>query len=167
MVNLKIPSYLASKLIVLSLLCLLQSFILAIIVTQFSDLKINIISLLFLLFTTSLSSLSIGMFVSSLVKTSEAAMGLIPIVLIPQVILGGLISEFGKMSGVVKILAGFMVSRWSFEAAMIGEFGGKHNEMISILGFNNNNLITDFVMIILFNIFFIILTGYSLKRNDK
>ncbi len=165
MVNLKIPSYLFSKMFVLSLLCLVQSLILVGTVSITLDLSGNFFQLFVILLLTSISSLSIGLFISSIVSTNEAAMGLIPIVLIPQVILGGLISTFGNMKEFVKLLAGLMLSRWSFEAVLISEFKGNQSFAISQIGFNLDNLLIDILVIILFNLVFLYSTAQILKRK--
>jgi len=167
MVNLKIPSYILSKIAVLSALCLVQSLILVLITVPILNMSVNIHELLALLFTTSVSSLSIGLYISSLVSTSEAAMGLIPIVLIPQVILGGLISKFGAMSEFIKVLSSLMISHWAFEAALICEFGNRQNPAMSGIGFNYGNAVLDYSILFLFNLTFLALTGYSLKKKDR
>lgn len=166
MVNLKIPSYLFSKVIVLMFLCVIQCAMLTLIVVPSLDMQASIVGVFFLLLFTSLPALMLGLFVSSLVSTTEAAMGLIPLVLIPQVILGGLISTFITMSDFEKVLAAFMTSRWSFEAMTILEYDSGYPQGISSLGFSSGNLAADIFMIILFSAVFFILTAYSLKRKD-
>jgi ABC-type multidrug transport system ATPase subunit len=94
MVNLKIPSYLFSKITVLMLLCVIQCGILAGIAVPALEMEVSFSAMFILLLLTSLQSLLLGLLISSFVSTTEAAMGLIPLVLIPQVILGGLITIF-------------------------------------------------------------------------
>lgn len=166
MVNLKIPSYLFSKVTVLMLLCLVQCAILAGIVVPSLNMDSSFLSIFFLLLLTSLPSLLLGLFVSSLVSTSEAAMGLIPLILIPQVILGGLITIFGNMNVFEKVIAAFLTTRWSFEAINILEYGGLEEGQITALGFSPGNLLTDIVVILGFSAIFFLLTAYSLKRKD-
>ncbi|MCX7610869.1 MAG: FHA domain-containing protein [Ignavibacterium sp.] len=166
MVFLKIPSYILSKVFILSILCLIQSIILSFITISSLELKSGFVELTLFLFLVSLSSLMIGLFVSSFVKTNEAAMGLMPIILIPQVILGGLISKFADMSEFIKILAGFMISRWAFEGALIIEFGESNNYIINSIGFNPDNLPLDLTIIVLFVIIFYLLVVISLKKKD-
>ena len=166
MVNLKIPSYLFSKVFVLMLLCIIQCAILAVIVAPSLDMQASMTSVFLLLLLTSLPSLLLGLFVSSLVSTSEAAMGLIPLVLIPQVILGGLISTFITMSGLEKFLAAFMTSRWSFEAMTILEYKNNFPQGITNLGFSSDNLSIDILVIIIYSAVFFLLTAYRLKRKD-
>lgn len=166
MVFLKIPSYILSEVFILSILCLIQSIILSFITISSLELKSEFIELTLFLFLVSLSSLMIGLFVPSFVKTNEAAMGLMPIILIPQVILGGLISKFADKSEFIKILAGFMISRWAFEVALIIEFGESNNDIINSIGFNPDNLPLDLAIIVLFIIIFYLLVVISLKKKD-
>ncbi len=166
MVNLKIPSYLFSKVTVLMLLCVIQCFVLAIIVVPAIEMESSVMSMFFLLLFTSLPALLLGLLISSLVSTTEAAMGLIPLVLIPQVILGGLISTFVTMSGFEKFLAAFMTSRWSFEAMTILEYEDTFPQGITNLGFSPDNFAIDIFVILAYSMLFFLLTAYSLKRKD-
>lgn len=167
MVFLKIPSYLLSKITVLSLLCIIQSGILTLVTDFFLKLNSQSIELFLLLLLTSISALTIGLFISSLVTTNESAMALIPIVLIPQVILGGLISKFGNMNEFIQVLAGLMISRWSFEAALNLEFNPSFLQVINEIGFSSENLTIDILVISLFIILFFIFTFYSLLRKEQ
>jgi hypothetical protein len=56
-----------------------------------------------------------GLFLSAIVRTTEAAMALVPLLLIPQVILGGAIMPVAEMNLATKVLAHSTVSRWAFE----------------------------------------------------
>lgn len=165
MVFLKIPSYILSKVFILSILCIIQSIILTSITIPALELKSNFIELSAFLIFVSISSLMIGLFVSSIVSTNEAAMGLMPIILIPQVILGGLISKFGDMNDFIQLVAGFMISRWSFEAALILEYNND-NHVVSSIGFNPDNLPIDTSVISLFIVLFYFLIMLSLKKKD-
>ncbi|MGB5894707.1 MAG: ATP-binding cassette domain-containing protein, partial [Ignavibacteriaceae bacterium] len=166
MVNLKIPSYLFSKVTVLMMLCVIQCFVLAIIVVPALEMESSVISMFFLLLLTSLPALLLGLFISSLVSTTEASMGLIPLVLIPQVILGGLISTFVTMSGFEKFLAAFMTSRWSFEAMTILEYEETFPQGITNLGFSPDNFAIDILFILAYSALFFLLTAYSIKKKD-
>jgi ABC-type transport system involved in multi-copper enzyme maturation permease subunit len=166
MVNLKIPSYLFSKITVLLMLCVIQCLILAGIVAPALDMNASFLGLFILLLLTSLPALLLGLLVSSLVSTTEAAMGLIPLVLIPQVILGGLISTFITMSGFEKFLAAFMTSRWSFEALTILEYKGVYDMGVTNLGFSLDNMAVDIFIILIYSAAYFLLTAYSLKRKD-
>jgi ABC-type multidrug transport system ATPase subunit len=166
MVNLKIPSYIFSKITVLMLLCIIQCGILAGIAVPALGMEVTFSEMFFLLLLTSIQSLLLGLLISSLVNTSEASMGLIPLVLIPQVILGGLITMFEYMSDFEKLLAAFNPSRWAFEAATILEFEELKPQSIIAMGFDPDNLAINIFVLLVFSTIFFLLTAYSLRRKD-
>lgn len=160
---LSVSAYLWSKITVLSLLCILQCLILAFFGWFTSE--IDFLPLLGSLGLTSISALAMGLALSAIVKTSETAMALVPVTLIPQVILGGLIVPFGSIPEVGKYLAGMMLSRWSFELLLVMD---KANDMITNhLGFNVDNLAIDLILIAMMGVFFTILTWVFLKRKTQ
>ena len=63
----------------------------------------------------------LGLVLSSLVRSNEAAIALVPIVMIPQIVLGGAILPLKDMDEFTEVTAGLMISRWAFEATMIIE----------------------------------------------
>lgn len=121
MVNLKLPSYLGSKFAVLGGLCLLQCMILIAIVDVGCGLKGNAISLLVILWVVSLVGVGMGLLISSLAKTSEVAIALLPIVLLPMVILGGMMKSVHDMHGVMRLASTFTPTRWAYESMVLIE----------------------------------------------
>ena len=91
MVNLKIPSYVGSKLAVLGGLCLVQCAILLVIVHWGTGLRGPWLGMFLMLLLTSLVGLAIGLTVSALARTSEVAIALLPLILLPMVILAGVL----------------------------------------------------------------------------
>lgn len=59
-----------------------------------------------------------GLLLSAVTRTSEAAMALVPLLLIPQVILGGAIMPNTEMNRPTWFLSQVTVSRWAFEGAL-------------------------------------------------
>lgn len=119
MVNLRLLPYLASKLLVLSLIVGLQATLL------FGSLKIlhfaEIMYLpglffgipqLFVLTLTGIVGIAIGLFVSAVVKTSEVATSLVPLILIPQILFAGLTAV---PAGMAKLMGAAMPATWSFD----------------------------------------------------
>ncbi len=93
MVNLKLFNYVFSKFFLLSFFCVIQCTVLLGIV--FFALGFNggpqaFAIQLATLIVTAMNSVAVGLMVSTLVMSSEAAMALTPIALIPQVVLGGI-----------------------------------------------------------------------------
>jgi ABC-type transport system involved in multi-copper enzyme maturation permease subunit len=105
-----------------------------------------------------------GLALSAVVKTGETAMSLVPVLLIPQVILGGLIVPFGQIPEGVNILAGFTLSRWAFELLLVLE---NNSAVTEAIGFNADNFVVDIVMIALMMIMFISITRQLLKNKSR
>jgi ABC-type multidrug transport system ATPase subunit len=121
MLNLKIPSYVMSKFAVLGGVCALQCLMLLVPTWSMLGFKGSFLEMFSVLLLCALSGLGMGLVLSSVVRTSEAAIALVPLLLIPQVILGGLIMPVHKMSAPMRVASTVMVSRWGFEAMLHAE----------------------------------------------
>jgi len=121
MVNLKIWPYVASKFTVLGGLCLLQCLVLMLIVYFGAGLRGNWFGMFMVLLIASAVGLSIGLTVSALVKTSEVAVALLPLILLPMVILGGVLQPVHDMNAGGQFFAHLMPSRWAFEGLLLLE----------------------------------------------
>lgn len=121
MVNLGLLPYVGSKLLVLSLIVGLQCTLL------FGTLKIlhyaelmhlppdnlsDSLAQLLTMILTGMVGIALGLFVSSVVKTSEMATSLVPLILIPQILFSGLV---GVPQGVAKTIGTVMPATWSFD----------------------------------------------------
>jgi hypothetical protein len=73
------------------------------------------------LLLTSLVGLTIGLTISSLARTSEVAIGLLPLILLPMLILAGVMQPVHKMNSAIQVLAHVMPSRWAFEGLLLLE----------------------------------------------
>ena len=62
--------------------------------------------------------MAIGLLISASLSSTEAAVGTLPIVLIPQITFSGLLVKVKEMGLVAKALSYLMVVRYSFEAAI-------------------------------------------------
>ncbi len=95
LVNLKIPSYVLSKFTVLSGIALIQCLLFLMILTVMGRLSgKDFFSLTLVLFLTALAGISVGLFFSALVNSTEKAMSVLPLLLIPQLLLSGYIKPF-------------------------------------------------------------------------
>ena len=121
MVNLGLVNYVLSKYVLLALFCVLQCTCLLGIVFPALGLPGGAQvfgEMLGALIATSLSAVAVGLLLSTVVSSSEAAMALTPIALIPQVVLGGLLVPRGSASSYIKTMMQGIPSRWGFEAAI-------------------------------------------------
>ena len=119
MFNLKILPYILSKISVLSFFSIIQSTIFILILLFYysgSETIVNLnepFSLFLWMIFLSISSTFLGLLLSSMVKTSERAMTILPLILLPQIMLAGIISKIS--SGVVEFISYFTLSRWGVE----------------------------------------------------
>ncbi len=121
MVNLKLLSYLGSKLTILGGLCVIQCLLLLGIVHYACDLRGPWLAMFGFLVLTSWVGVALGLLLSALARTSEVAIALVPLILLPLVILGGMMHPPHKMSQPAKGLSQVMASRWAFEGLLILE----------------------------------------------
>lgn len=123
MVNLSLFNYVFSKYIILSLISILQcSMLLGIVFATlgfhggpgafFLELAIMV--------GVSMNATALGLLLSTVVSSAEAAMALTPIALIPQVVLGGLMVPM-TTNPMLKPLMYVMPARWGFEGSIVHE----------------------------------------------
>lgn len=123
MVNLMIPSYILSKFAVLGLVCAIQCAVLLGIVYPSLGYSGNLGLFYLLLFLASLVGVGMGLTLSAVVRSNEAAMALVPLLLIPQVVLGGIIMPIHDLHPVMSVLSATMTTRWGYEGALHIEYG--------------------------------------------
>jgi ABC-type multidrug transport system ATPase subunit/pSer/pThr/pTyr-binding forkhead associated (FHA) protein len=124
MVGLGIPSYLASKVTILALLCAFQCGVLLMVVGWLGGLKASWLELYASLFMASVVGVAIGLTVSAAARTGEVAAGVLPLVILPMVILGGVLlplHELPRSPVPMNIVAATMPSRWAFESLLLPE----------------------------------------------
>jgi ABC transport system ATP-binding/permease protein len=109
MFNLRIIPHILSKISVLMAFSVLQIVgFLAILSLKFSLPNLKILFLLLL--TLSLAAILLGLLISAAVKNNEQVMTTIPMILIPQILLAGVLSE---VKGGLEILSRFTLLRWT------------------------------------------------------
>ena len=124
MVNLKLPSYVFSKFAVLFALCVFQCLTLLTIVYFLCGLKGDFLQTAAILITSSLVGAALGLTISSRSSSTESAIALLPVVLLPVIALGGGIRAVYKMPEPAQWLSYAVPSRWAFESNMINEAQG-------------------------------------------
>lgn len=117
MVNLGLLPYVGSKLFVLSVIVGLQCLLLygtlkLFHFTGMMKLPGNALAQLLVMILTAMVGIALGLFVSAIVKTSEMATSLVPLILIPQILFSGLV---GVPHGVSKAVGTLMPATWSFD----------------------------------------------------
>jgi ABC transport system ATP-binding/permease protein len=117
MVNLGLLPYVGSKLFVLSLIVGLQCILLygtlkLFHFTGMMKLPGDALAQMLVMILTGMVGIALGLFVSAIVKTSEMATSLVPLILIPQILFSGLV---GVPQGVSKAVGTIMPATWSFD----------------------------------------------------
>jgi ABC transport system ATP-binding/permease protein len=122
MVNLKIPSYVASKFTVLGgLLGLVQCPILFAIVYNSAGLKGPWLAMLLVLILTAIVALAIGLIISAVVRTSETATSVSVLIMILMILMAGAIVQSHHEGQSARPITHFIASRWAFEGLLLLE----------------------------------------------
>mgnify|MGYP000454689760 FL=1 len=119
MADLKLSSYLLSKFIVQGIIAFIQATLLvgifqkivgssehSILIDGYWD--IQLVS-----FLSILAAASTGLFISAVVKNSNIAMSVIPLILVPQLLYSGMLF---KLDGITDFVSNFVLCRWTVEA---------------------------------------------------
>jgi hypothetical protein len=126
--NLSWNSYLLSKLSILFLMSAIQTITFVIIGNLILEIHGMTIAFWFVLFTTSCFANVLGLNISSAFNSAVTVYVMIPLLLIPQMILSGLLFNFDKLNnlistkGKVPLAADLMASRWAYEALATHQF---------------------------------------------
>jgi len=130
--NLSRSSYLFSKILILFTLSAVQTFTFVLIGNYILEIEGMLVTHWMILFSTSCLANAMGLNISSAFNSAVTIYIIIPILLIPQLVLSGVVVKFDKLNpdlssaGEVPIVGDLMASRWAFEAAMVSQF--KDNE---------------------------------------
>ena len=118
MSDLKLSTYLLSKFIVQGLLAFIQATVMvfifqkivgssshSILIDSYWDIQI-------ICFLSILSSAALGLCISAIVKNSNIAMSIIPLILVPQLLFSGMLF---KLEGFAEFISNFILCRWTVE----------------------------------------------------
>src|SRR6185295_17228273 len=126
--NLSWNSYLISKLNILFLLSAIQTFMFVIVGNLILEIKGMTFAFWLVLFSTACFANVLGLNISSAFNSAVTVYVMIPLLLIPQMILSGLLFNFDKLNdlistkGKVPLVADLMASRWAYEALAVYQF---------------------------------------------
>ena len=121
MAGLSILSYVTSKMTVLLGIAAVQCGLLLGIVGWSCQLSSSWLPLFFVLYAAALAGGALGLFISALLRTSEAAAGVLPMMLLPMIVLGGILVPLADLPKLTQPLAAAMPSRWAFEGMVVRE----------------------------------------------
>lgn len=98
LVNLKIPSYVLSKFTILSGIGLIQCVFFVFILTAFGRFETtDFVMTTAILYLSLLAGVAMGLFFSALVSSTEKAMSILPLILIPQLLLSGFLKSIDDL----------------------------------------------------------------------
>ncbi|MDH4058112.1 MAG: ATP-binding cassette domain-containing protein, partial [Cyclobacteriaceae bacterium] len=127
--NLSWNSYLMSKVSILFFVSSLQTLLFALVGNMILEIEWSMLVPFWItLFTVSCMSNVMGLNISSAFNSAVTVYMLIPLLLIPQMILSGLLFKYDKLNDFitskekVPLLADFMASRWAYEALAVYHF---------------------------------------------
>jgi ABC transport system ATP-binding/permease protein len=126
--NLSWNSYLLSKLAILFIMSAIQTLLFVVVGHLILEIHGMTLSFWFMLFTISCFANVMGLNISSAFNSAVTVYVLIPLLLIPQMILNGLLFNFDKLNeiistkGKVPIVADLMASRWAYEGMAVYQF---------------------------------------------
>jgi ABC transport system ATP-binding/permease protein len=119
-VGVQVTAYLASKLIVLLCLVTAQILLFSFLVLALRPLHENsgvALELVGALVLSGSVAVLLGLLVSAYASSEDQATGVIPLLLIPQLLFSGAIVAVGDMTTPMRLLAALVPARWSFAAA--------------------------------------------------
>ena len=182
MTGLHLSSYLLAKLLVLGLVCAVQSVLLVGVFALLVGLPESgifispLLELLITTFLTALAATSMGLFVSSLFRNADRAMTVAPLLLMPQILFSGLVFD---LSGSTEIISWFATCRWAMEGygttANLNELPlALQQQGIAIVHeaedffkFSTRHMLGAWGVLIVFVIGFAILGGIALLKLKK
>jgi len=120
-VGLSRAAYLAAKVVVLAGLAAVQCGTLLAIVHGGCGLRADPARLFLTLWLAAGAATALGLCASAAVRSAEAANGILPLVILPMVILGGILLPLSELPGPTALLADALPSRWAFEGVFVAE----------------------------------------------
>ena len=121
-------SYILSKISILFTLSAIQTIMFVLVGNSILEIEGMFFQHWFILFTTSCFANLLGLNISSGFNSAVTIYILIPLLLIPQLILSGVVVKFDKLNPrignteTVPFVGDLMASRWAFEASMVTQF---------------------------------------------
>ena len=182
MAGLSLNAYILSKILVLGILCLIQSVLIIGVFATSVGLPEEglflppLVELLITTFLTAIASAGMGLFVSSLFTNADRAMTVAPILLMPQILFSGLIF---KLDGATELISWFAVCRWSMEGygttANLNELELKMqqegimipHEAEEFFDFTTTHMLKAWVILFAFVVIFLILARVVLSTIGK
>ncbi len=182
MTGLSLTSYILSKVLVLGLMCLIQSIMVMGVFALLVGLPDShlfmppFLEMLLTTFLTALAASAMGLFVSSLFSNADRAMTVAPVLLLPQILFSGLIF---KLEGAAESVSWITVCRWSMEAygttADLNSLPLKlqqkgipiEHEVDEFFEFTKGHLAKDWLILVAFTLIVLVIARIVLTKVKK
>ncbi len=119
MVNLSVSAYVGSKITVLAGIAAVQCAIVGGIIAMFQGGVHHMPSLVLVLLLAAVAGTALGLLISAMSSNVTKAITAVPLVLIPQIILAGVIVPLGDMNRPVSAASYLTISRWANQACEV------------------------------------------------
>jgi ABC-type multidrug transport system ATPase subunit len=119
-IGVRVPAYVASKLVVLLTMTAAQVVLFSLIVLTLrppNESQTTSLVLVGVLVLSGWIAVLLGLLVSAYASSEDHATGIIPLLLVPQLLLGGAIVSLEDMGGLMSKIAAVVPARWGFAAA--------------------------------------------------
>jgi ABC transport system ATP-binding/permease protein len=134
--NLSRSAYLFSKIAILTTISAIQAILFVVVGNSILGIYDMYLQYWLVLFSVFVFANMLGLIISSTFNSAVTIYILIPLLLIPQMALGGAMFSFDKLNrilgtvGRVPLIAEFMVSRWAYESLMVYQFIGNKYQKV-------------------------------------
>lgn len=118
MAGLDVGAYIYSKIRILGLLACLQAAMYGGIVYYFLDVRIPVGWLIINLIASTVCGTCLGLLISAVVNRSDYAVGLVPLVILPQILFSEFAIKEDQFAGVSETIYTLMPSRWGYESLL-------------------------------------------------
>ncbi len=125
MVNLRLDTYLMSKFVPLMLLTAFQAVVMMAVTFAMEDVRGSSFSLLAALVLASWNGVAIGLLISAVASNGDKAMSVVPLSLIPQIILAGVLVPLPEMNKPTQMASMLTAARWGNQACEATVFDGQ------------------------------------------
>ncbi len=156
MVNLDVGAYVYSKVRVLAILNILQCIMLITIVNLYIHLLGSKLLIFLSLFFCSLAGVAIGLLISAITNSVDKAVGLVPLVVIPQILFSEFAIPQDYHKGITLYIEKLMAVKWGYECI---------REIVSATP-SYWIIVQGNLILFVFTLLFLIFTGFILKSKS-
>lgn len=157
LVNLDVGPYVLSKLQILAMLGFVQCILLLAPVHHYIHLRGNLLLVFLTLYCASLAGTTLGLLLSSLAHNTDQAVGLAPLVTIPQILFSKFVLTDDYLKGMPAVLEKLTIVKWSWDA--LDELTGASPSY--------GNVALDLLVLVVMSLVFLLFTWLTLRWNDN